>query len=174
MAAAPAAPPSPRDDRRPHRRWEPGGRGAPSRGRLSARVSAGLSRVRVGPEKVQGDVHGIANDPTVVGNWGNMEKLAGPKLDDTTVIEGGRRGAGQHHPDMLDGTASRTDRGPHVLGPTPTRLIRRAANRDTAEPDDLEPTQRKRADLVRRFKPLEKDIDLDHAIRVPSGAIRPR
>src|SRR5947209_20498623 len=79
------------------------------------RLPGGLARIAVGPEKVQRHIRRITDYPTVVRQCRNVEEFPCPKLDDCPALERRRGGAPQHHPDVLNSTARRTDHWPHVF-----------------------------------------------------------
>src|SRR6476619_4380986 len=103
----------------------------------------------LGTDEVDRDVRFVADDPAVVRDGRDVERLAGPELDDPAVGEGRRRGAGQDEPDVLHRAALADEPRADVLRPAPAGMVGRPADRLPADGDQLEPAERHLADLVR-------------------------
>ena len=107
----------------------------------------------------------VANHPTVVGLGRNVEQLTRAQLCHATIGERGRRDACQHEAEVLDLAALLAERATHVLRPSPTRLVRRAADRHPPETHDFEPAQRELTHLVRLLEAAEDHIGVRYRRR---------
>ena len=87
----------------------------------------------------------------------NVKDLTGTKLDDRAVVERGGGRPGQHEPDVFDCAAGRTDSWTDVLGPFPSRLVGRAADRQAADVDELELALDEHAGFVGCVELFESD-----------------
>src|SRR5438093_4120288 len=80
-------------------------------------------RVLFGAEKMQRNVRLIANDPAVVRHRQDVKELSRSQLDDASIIERSRRGAGEHQANVLNVAPSRAHAWADVLAPLPPRFI---------------------------------------------------
>src|SRR5512141_1755807 len=107
---------------------------------LGVRSTSALafSRVLFSAEKVQRHIRLIADDPAVVRHRRNVKQVACVKLNYATIVERNCRGPRENEPDVFNGTTRRANARADVLTPFPPGLIRRTANCDSAEMDQLE------------------------------------
>jgi hypothetical protein len=84
-----------------------------------------------------------------------MKKIAGAHFNHLAVGEGSRRRTGDHQSDVLDVASFLAELAAHMDGPAPARLVCRAPDRHTAEPDHFEPAQRHLTYFVGVLEPFE-------------------
>src|SRR4029453_7394386 len=89
-------------------------------------------------EKMQRHVRLVANHPAVVRRRWNVKEASGTQLDDGPVFEGSGCSARDDEADVLDRAARRTDSRSDVDRPLPAGVVRGAADREAADPHDLE------------------------------------
>src|SRR5262245_17125871 len=89
----------------------------------------------------------------------NMKQHPRCQLPHPAIIE--RRGGAtlKHQPYMLNHAAARTNGWTDVLRPFPARLVRRPANRQSADVDQFKTPVSERAQLIGRFESLENDVE---------------
>jgi hypothetical protein len=85
----------------------------------------------------------------------DVKELARSQLDDASIIECSRRGAGEHQSNVLNAAPSRAHAWADVLAPLPPRFISGATNRYPAEMHNLETTFFHHASFIRRVKGFE-------------------
>src|SRR5262249_37770869 len=125
--------------------------------------------VALGPEKVQGHVNLVADDPAVVRHRRDVEELTRPELDDPAVLERRRGRALEDHPPVLHVAPCGTHIRPHVLRPPPPPLIGGATDGYAADPDNLQPALGKAAPLVGPFESFEDYIFCAHVSSILPG-----
>jgi hypothetical protein len=64
---------------------------------------------------MQSGVRRVTHHPAIVRDWGNVENLSRPQLQNATIIESGRRDTAQYIPKMLQRTASLSELRADVL-----------------------------------------------------------
>ena len=126
-------------------------------GRLRSIAPTSGFRVLFGAEKMQRNVRLIANDPAVMRYRRNVKELARSQLDDASIIEGSRRGAGEHQSNVLNVAPSCAHAWSNVLAPLPPCFISGATNRYRAEMHQFEATFLHHANFVRRVKGFENN-----------------
>ena len=89
---------------------------------------------------MQRNVRLIANDPAVVRYRRDVKELSRSQLDDASIIECSRRGAGEHQSNVLNVAPSRAHAWADVLAPLPPCFISGATNRYPAEMHQFEAT----------------------------------
>jgi hypothetical protein len=120
---------------------------------------------------MEGNVRLVSHDPAVVRRTGDVEQIPLPELDGGSVWERGRRRPSQHQSHMLDGASVAPDRRADMDRPLPARLVSCPADRDVAEPDDLESAVRHLPNFIGILKSFENDRRLHGNLR--SGACLP-
>src|SRR5215469_7732907 len=106
---------------------------------------------------MQGDVWLVADHPAVV-SGSNVEDVPRAHLRDGTIVHCSCRAPGDDDADMLYRAARRTGRQADMQRPFPAGLVGRAANRHTANPNNLELALLERPNFVGLFEPLQRYI----------------
>src|SRR5437764_14954701 len=102
----------------------------------------------------------ITDDPAIMRYRRDVKELACSQLVDASVVEGGRRRAGQDKANVLHMASRGADTRADVLTPLPTRLVGRAPNGHATDVHQLETSLLGHANFIRRFEPLEDNVDL--------------
>jgi hypothetical protein len=68
-----------------------------------------FGRVLFGAEKMKRDVRLISDDPTIVRDWRNVEKIAGFELDHSTIVERNGCSSGNNQANVFNRTTCRAD-----------------------------------------------------------------
>src|SRR4249919_2665684 len=102
---------------------------------------------------MQRHVRFIADDPAVVAA-GDREHLARLHHELLATVHADGGAARHHYPDVAHRTRGLTGAAADVLGPPPSRLVARAADRHAAERHDLKGAELERPDLVRLLEGL--------------------
>src|ERR1700686_2848645 len=112
-------------------------------------------RVVISTEGMQRHVGLITEHPRVVRLGRDVEQVSGAQFDHPAVRECRGGSAGDDEPDVLDVAPRLPETTPHVLGPTPARLVSSAAHRHTADPHELEPPECHCTNFVRLLEAPE-------------------
>jgi hypothetical protein len=118
-----------------------------------------FGRVLFGTEKVERDVRLIADDPTIVRDWRNVEKIAGFEFNHATVIERNGCSSGKNQADMFDGATRRAYAWTNMLAPFPARLISRTPNRHPSDVHQFEFPFFHRTHFIGRLEPFQNHAD---------------
>jgi hypothetical protein len=121
---------------------------------------------------MQRHVRLVPDDPAVVRNRRDVERLSRTELEHTAIVEGRRRDAAEDEPDVLDLAACFADRRADVLGPSPARLVLRTPNGDSANPDGVEPALWERSRFVWLVESFQDDGDIVQPQRAGSARWR--
>jgi hypothetical protein len=87
----------------------------------------------VSAKKVERDIWLITNDPTVVRHRWNIKELTRAQFEDTSILESGRGGAGEHQANVFNVATGGSHTGADVHAPFPAGLVGSSTDRHTAE-----------------------------------------
>src|SRR5215472_1873644 len=135
-----------------------------------------LFRICSGTHQVRRNIRFIADDPTVV-SWCDMENVTSLYLNDASIVHCCGGASLDHDTDVFHITSLLAEHPSDVLGPLPSRLIRRAAEGHSSDVNDLELSLGERPDLVRIVESLQGHIhggtsDHQNKIMVPHKSSR--
>jgi hypothetical protein len=114
-----------------------------------------LPRVLFGAEKVKRNVGLIADDPAIVRDGRNVEKIAGFEFDHQTIIERDGGDSRENEANVFNRATRRADTWTDVLAPFPTGFIRRAPNRHPADVNQFELPFLHPPHFIRRLEPFQ-------------------
>jgi hypothetical protein len=118
-----------------------------------------FGRVLFGAEKVKRDVRLIADDPAIVRDGRNVEKIAGFELDHSTIIERNCCSSGKDKADVFDRATRRADTWTDVLAPFPTGFVGCTPNCHPADVHELEFPFFHYPHFIRRLEPFQNHAD---------------
>jgi len=126
-----------------------------------------LLRIVVRAWKVKGHIRLVPHHPAIVRDLGNVEQLAGAKLEHPSILHRCRRCARHDQPDVCHCAALGTDGRTNVLRLPPPGLVSCSAYREAADVDDLELPLLHDARFVGRLEPPKSHLDLREAHEAP-------
>ena len=122
-----------------------------------------LLRILVSTLEVKRYIRLVTDNPAVMWDRWNVEKMAGAEWNDTPVFKRSGSLATKDKPNVFDGAARQPEARPNMRRPLPARLIRRATDRHAAQAHDFVPAERHESSLVRLLKSFENHVDV-HAL----------
>src|SRR5262245_57699910 len=109
---------------------------------------------------MKGHIWLVPHHPAVMRDVGNIEQLAGAKLEHPSILQRCRCCARHYQSDVCHCAALGTDDRPNVLGPPPPGLVGCSADCEAADMDDFELPFLHDPRLVGRLEPSKGHLDV--------------
>jgi hypothetical protein len=110
-------------------------------------------------EEMKRNVELVPDYPAVVRIRRNVKELARAKRKYPAVVECGGGGSRYNQTDVLDVAARGPDRWTDMQGPLPPRFVRRAADGEATNVNDLKPALDHFPDFVGLFEALQNHVN---------------